>query len=110
MAESSPQLSPWATQLRRNITRWRAVINTVLELTGPKIERQTTRADSNVLKLLQLLIQPSSNLIGIPRLLFSISMLLQQESLFEKYIRPSTLVNATPWILEVAENQRSKNE
>ena len=42
----SPRLSAWATQLRRNVatvaSRWRHYV----DLTGPVIEPQTSRADS----------------------------------------------------------------
>ena len=45
----SPRLSAWATQLRRNVatvaSRWRHCV----DLTGPKIEPQTSRTDSVLL-------------------------------------------------------------
>ena len=44
--DPSPQLSAWATQLRRNVaavaSRWRDYV----DLTGPGIEPQTFRTDS----------------------------------------------------------------
>ena len=49
--EPSPRLSAWATHSEETSQRWRAVGDTVSDLTDPGIEPKILRADSDVLTI-----------------------------------------------------------